>query len=295
MIEFLRPGRAFLAAAVACALTVAARGEQTPAGISQAQADFLRALNLADGGSRPEALALLGESLRLQPADNPAAGVTFQLLTESRTGSSLRLRGHHGAINSAAYSPDGGKIVTASDDGTARIWDARTGRPLGPALKHEDGVKMAVFSPDGTRVATASADRTARVWDVASGEAVTPPIPAPHEMQCVRFSPDGTLLATGADEGIARLWDARTGEPKSPPTRYHGGIFSIKFQPRWHALCHRQRRRPRGPVSIPRRVSPPCVASSEANSIFTAIFSPDGARVADGLGQPRPRRIWDAA
>ena len=56
---------------------------------------------------------------------------------------------HDGIVWSAAFSPDGSRIVTASDDKTARVWDARTGRPLMPALKHDGVVWSAVFSPDG--------------------------------------------------------------------------------------------------------------------------------------------------
>jgi WD40 repeat protein len=43
----------------------------------------------------------------------------------------LELEGHEGTVNSAVFSPDGKRIVTASDDGTARIWDAASGRPIG--------------------------------------------------------------------------------------------------------------------------------------------------------------------
>ena len=65
-------------------------------------------------------------------------------------------------------------IFTASWDYTARVWDARTGQPLGEPLQHTNSVLNAQFSPDGLRVVTASADGTARVWDVPS---VTPPAP----------------------------------------------------------------------------------------------------------------------
>jgi len=55
--------------------------------------------------------------------------------------------------------------VTASDDRTAQVWDARTGAPLGAPMRHAERLRSAVFSPDGARVVTASDDGTARVWD----------------------------------------------------------------------------------------------------------------------------------
>ncbi len=66
---------------------------------------------------------------------------------------------------SAVLSPDGARVVTASSDGTARLWDAATGAPLGPPLRHEGPVRAAAFSSDGARVVTASSDGTARLWD----------------------------------------------------------------------------------------------------------------------------------
>ena len=80
------------------------------------------------------------------------------------------LAGHTGSVVSAAFSPDGTRVVTASDDGTARIWDAASGEELTPLRGHSGWVVSAAFSPDGTRVVTASYDGTARIWDAASGQ-----------------------------------------------------------------------------------------------------------------------------
>ena len=70
-------------------------------------------------------------------------------------------------MRSAAFSPDGKRIVTASFDKTARIWDAASGKPIGePLTGHADVVRSAAFSPDGGRIVTASYDKTARIWKI---------------------------------------------------------------------------------------------------------------------------------
>ena len=82
---------------------------------------------------------------------------------------------HQGPVVSAAFSPDGTRVVTASAASAARVWDAATGKPITGPLEHQGPVWSAAFSPDGTRVVTASYDKTARVWDAATGKPRHPP------------------------------------------------------------------------------------------------------------------------
>jgi WD40 repeat protein len=149
---------------------------------------------------------------------------------------------HTGAVFHAEFSPDSRRVVTASSQadtgiafaaylglpsaasinaprtsgtGEARVWDAATGEPLTPPLRHSNLVGHAAFSPDGRLVVTSSEDRTARVWDSISGKSVLPVLP--HTARVVRavFSPDSHRVLTVADDG-ARIWDARTGEALTP-------------------------------------------------------------------------------
>ena len=79
-------------------------------------------------------------------------------------------------MTAVAWSADGTRVATASDDNTARVWDARTGQAVGAPLQHQGTVTAVAWSPDGTRVATASVDNTARVWDARTGQAVGAPL-----------------------------------------------------------------------------------------------------------------------
>ena len=100
-------------------------------------------------------------------ADNTAQlwdAVTGQRLTP--------LQGHASYVNSAAFSQDGGRVVTASADHTGRIWDAVTGEQIAVLEGHTSFVRGAAFSPDGARVVTASGDCTAQLWDAEKGAPV---------------------------------------------------------------------------------------------------------------------------
>jgi len=89
-------------------------------------------------------------------------------------------------VYQSAFSPDGARIVTASRDRTARIWDAHSGRELA-RYEHDAAVAQAAFSPDGREVVTASDDGTARLWDA------TERLDLVHERHAVQLQRDALL------------------------------------------------------------------------------------------------------
>jgi WD40 repeat protein/predicted Ser/Thr protein kinase len=117
---------------------------------------------------------------------------------------------------SAAYSPDGTRIVTGNVDGTARVWDAATGEARSPPLPHGGVLHRVAFSPDGGRVLTAGEDQLVRVWHAATGERLTPPLRHRSRVVDAGFSADGRFLITGSHEGC-RVWEAATGRLLTVP------------------------------------------------------------------------------
>jgi WD40 repeat protein len=121
------------------------------------------------------------------------------------------LKGHSDAVWGLAFSRDGQRIITASRDNTARIWDAGTGLQIGdPLTGHTDWVYRAAFSPDGKRIITASADGTARIWDGATGKTIGELGDRLTPVRTAAFSPDGAHVVTAAQEEVTRVWDAFT-------------------------------------------------------------------------------------
>ena len=123
------------------------------------------------------------------------------------------LKGHAGAVESVAVSPDGRRILTSGADSTARLWDAGTLAPLktySPFGGFEvPGVASTSFSPDGKRAVLALGNK-ALVLDAANGETVRE-LPGEGNVIFAGFSPDGTRIIT-TGQGPIRLWDAATGE-----------------------------------------------------------------------------------
>ena len=117
------------------------------------------------------------------------------------------LRGHDKPVYEAAISPDGKRVVTASFDNTARLWDAETGKEIAVLKAHEGGVTAASFSPDGKRVVTASDDATARLWDAETGKEIAVLKAHVGEANGARFSPDGRRIVSAGNDNVARIWD----------------------------------------------------------------------------------------
>jgi predicted NACHT family NTPase len=126
---------------------------------------------------------------------------------DATTGAVLvTLSGHADWVNSAAFSPDGARVVTASFDHTARVWDVKTGAVLATLSGHRDRVVGAVFSRDGSRIVTASADKTARIWDAMTGSASASLSGHTEQVVGATFSPDGARVITASVDRTARLW-----------------------------------------------------------------------------------------
>ena len=106
----------------------------------------LKAILASDASILAVAFSPDGRSALTGSARQHGAAVGRGHRPAARTGTAAR-----GAVIAVAFSPDGRSALTGSNDNTARLWDAATGQPRGPALKHGDWVRAVAFSPDGRR------------------------------------------------------------------------------------------------------------------------------------------------
>jgi WD40 repeat protein/tRNA A-37 threonylcarbamoyl transferase component Bud32 len=128
------------------------------------------------------------------------------------TGGQFTLYGHTGAVRSVSFSGDGLRLASAGDDGSIKLWDARTGQELATLRGHPGPVTSVAFCGDGQRLASAGHGKMVRVWDARTGQ----PLAALEGRadiadRVLAFSGDGQRLAFADGDGV-RLWDARTGQ-----------------------------------------------------------------------------------
>ena len=202
------------------------------------------------------------------------------------------LQGHTGWVRLAVFSPDGLRIVTASDDSTAKLWNAQTGELIHTLQGHTNAVKSAVFSPDGSRILTISLDNAAKLWNAQTGQLIHTLQGHTNIVDSAVFSPDRLLVATASKDSTAKLWNAHTGELIHTLEGHTNGVNSAVFSPDglhiaiasddsivklWNAHT--------GELIY--------TLQGHTNMVNSAIFSPDGLRIVTA-SYDKTAKVWDA-
>ena len=149
-----------------------------------------------------------------QNSDNPTKENRFTILLwevweDPRRQKHIILKGHTKRINALAFTPNGHRIASGSDDRTIRVWDASTGtQMLSIPVKNTNTL---AFSMDSKMLASASDSTQIQVWDIATGKQLTSLKGQSDDITTLIFSPDNKTLASGSRNGAIQLWDIATG------------------------------------------------------------------------------------
>jgi len=145
-------------------------------------------------------------------------------------------------IDDVAWSSDGTRLASSSDDGGVYLWDAANGMQLQRLQGHHGRVIAVAWSPDGNRLASCGG-REGRgelfVWNAQSGECVRALREQSEIVSAIAWNPSKDLLVSGGSDGTLHWWDARSGECIKIQTAHRGTVQSIKISPdaRWLASC----------------------------------------------------------
>ncbi len=207
-----------------------------------------------------------------------------------------------GAILDASFSPDGGRIVAAYRNRSARVWNVASGDVITLFREHQGPVNAASFSPDGQWVVTASDDQTARVWSAGTGKLITTFCRHVNSVNDASFSPDGRWVITASDDATALVWKVE------PPLRrtasrcetddnlvagasHEEGVKAASFSPDGKSIVTAS---DDGFASLKNLENEEeALLIGHERGVRAVSFSPDGLWIATASGD-RTVRLWQA-
>ncbi|MBL1203571.1 MAG: hypothetical protein FWK04_32005 [Nostoc sp. GBBB01] len=249
-----------------------------------------------DAGQRLKELVKDGRPLEKYPAASPI--LALQTIVDNIQ-ERAQFKGHQSSVNSAVFSPDGQRIVTASDDNTAKVWNTK-GNLLADLKGHQSSVNSAVFSPDGQRIVTASDDNTAKVWGMKGN--LLADLRHYAYVNSATFSPDGQHILTtsfnssysyavGGTVGNAKLWDMK-GNLLAELKGHQHGINRAVFSPDGQRIVTTSS------TDIIAKVWDTkgnllAELKGHQSQLNSAVFSPDRQRIVTASGDDTAK-VWDA-
>ncbi len=221
------------------------------------------------------------------------------------------LEGHTNHIRAVAYSPDGSRIVSGSEDETLRIWDSHTGECLKVLPGHQGSIWSVACAPPH-RLVSGSMNQRVKLWDLKSGECLTTLQGYSDAIWAIALQPQGNLApppvsdlvppappaptliaASGSADHTVKLWDITNGQCLRTLTGHTNWIPAVAFSPDGSLLAS-------GSLDQSIRLWDPQTGSGlrvlrgHTNWIMDVQFSPNGTTLASS-GFDQVIHLWDVA
>jgi WD40 repeat protein len=202
---------------------------------------------------------------------------------------------HDDEVWTVAFSPDGRILLTASRDGTAKLWDTATGTPR-HTLPHRYPVRSAAISPDGRLILTGGGDMAtakgeARLWEAETGAPLGPSLEQEVVWQ-VAFSPTyRNTCAVASGRNSVRLWDLAARRSRELTPGHRARVVALAFSPDGRKLLTGSADRTAQLWDI-ETGTPLGNPLAHRGAVWTVGFSPDGATLVTA-GQEGKVRLWD--
>lgn len=200
------------------------------------------------------------------------------------------LEGHRLDVTCIAWSQDGRRLASASDDKTARIWDPATGQCISVLRGHEGEVHSIAWIQNDERLASASSDKTIRLWNPVTGQCISTLRGHVNQIRTMAWSPDLMQLASGSVDETVRVWDPNTGQCLTVLEGHGNNVSSVAWLPPSRRLASVSGTG----IRIWDTVSCQCIfdLQDHINSVWSISWSQDVSRLASASGD-RTVRVWD--